>query len=131
MTNSEQTNPAPPPDATDAAGRVPRRSDVPDVLRADVRLLGGLLGRVLAESGGQDLLEDVERLRAATIGAYEGAGTASIEDAETIVNALSLQRADEVARAFTCYFHLVNLAEERHRLQIRLPPNRSPARWRH
>ena len=29
-----------------------------------------------------------------------------------------MQRADEVARAFTCYFHLVNLAEEHQRVRI-------------
>ncbi|HEY5221468.1 MAG TPA: phosphoenolpyruvate carboxylase [Microbacteriaceae bacterium] len=114
----------------DASGRAPRRSDVPDVLRADVRLLGGLLGRVLAEAGGADLLDDVERLRAATIGAYEGAGTASIEDAEAIVNGLSLTRADEVARAFTCYFHLVNLAEERHRVRVLLAREQLPTAGR-
>ena len=43
---------------------------MPDKLRADVRLLGELLGTVLTESGGADLLADVEALRALTIEAY-------------------------------------------------------------
>ena len=40
---------------------------MPDSLRHDVRLLGELLGTVLAESGGEDLLADVEKLRELTI----------------------------------------------------------------
>ena len=39
-------------------------------MRADVRMLGSLLGRVLRESGSPGLYEDVERLRVATIHAY-------------------------------------------------------------
>ena len=97
-----------------------RSGDVPEALRSDVRYLGGLLGRVLAESGGQELLDDVEKLRALTIGAYERKGEASIEDAEALVAGFTLQRAEQVARAFTCYFHLVNLAEERHRVRVLL-----------
>ena len=78
-----------------------RSGDVPEALRSDVRYLGGLLGRVLAESGGQELLDDVEKLRALTIGAYERKGEASIEDAEALVAGFTLQRAEQVARAFT------------------------------
>ncbi len=39
-------------------------------MRADVRMLGALLGRVLRESGSPGLYDDVERLRVATIQAY-------------------------------------------------------------
>ena len=35
-------------------------TEMPDELRHDVRLLGKLLGQVLAEQGGEDLLADVE-----------------------------------------------------------------------
>ena len=35
--------------------------------------------------------------------------------ADKLVSSWSLDRAEQVARAFTCYFHLVNLAEERYR----------------
>ena len=87
-------------------------------LRGDVGYLGGLLGRVLRESGGDDLLEDVERLRAAVIDAYEGGDASAVDRAEAIVESLSPERAEEVARAFTCYFHLSNLAEEHHRVRV-------------
>ena len=36
--------------------------DVPAALRRDVGYLGRLLGRVLVESGGSDLLDDVEHV---------------------------------------------------------------------
>ncbi len=91
---------------------------MPDPLRADVRLLGELLGQVLAEYGGDELLADVERLRELTIAAHGDGGIAAVEEAEALVAGLEPVRAEEVARAFTCYFHLVNLAEEFHRVRV-------------
>ena len=38
-------------------------------MRRDVRLLGQILGQVISESGGQDLLDDVEELRHRVIAA--------------------------------------------------------------
>src|SRR5690606_21267421 len=35
-------------------------------------------------------------------------------------------RAEEVARAFTCYFHLSNLAEEYHRVRVLAERDRAP-----
>src|SRR5690606_6969908 len=98
------------------ADRGRARHEMPDELRADVRLLGEVLGRVLTESVGADLLEDVERLRALTIAAYEEDGSDAIEAAEALIDTFTVERAEEVARAFSCYFHLVNLAEEHHRV---------------
>ncbi|HLV54777.1 MAG TPA: phosphoenolpyruvate carboxylase [Actinotalea caeni] len=91
---------------------------MPDALRQDVRLLGELLGTVLVESGGEDLLADVERLRELTIRAYTESGTEAFDEAVAFVDSLSLDRGEELARAFTCYFHLVNLAEEFHRIRV-------------
>ena len=91
------------------------RQEMPDQLRRDVRLLGEMLGTVLAESGGQDLLDDVERLRRAVIGAREG--TVEGKEITELVASWPLERAKQVARAFTVYFHLVNLAEEHHRMR--------------
>ena len=94
------------------------RHEVPDLLRNDVRLLGGLLGTVLREAGGDDLLADVERLRELTIRAHDESGTEALEQAEDLVESFSEHRAEQVARAFTCYFHLANLAEEYHRIRM-------------
>ena len=74
-----------------------------------------MLGPVLAESGGEDLLADVEKLRHAVIGARDGSVTT--EEITDLVGAWPLERAKEVARAFTVYFHLANLAEEHQRMR--------------
>jgi phosphoenolpyruvate carboxylase len=89
------------------------RIEMPAALRREVRLLGEVLGQVLAEYGGQELLEDVERLRRTVIAARDT--DEDEREAARLVASWPLDRAEQVARAFTCYFQLVNLAEERHR----------------
>ncbi|MDR2723356.1 MAG: phosphoenolpyruvate carboxylase [Cellulomonadaceae bacterium] len=101
-----------------AVERVVARYEVPDSLRDDIRLLGRLLGVILKESGGQELLADVERLRELTIRAYGSHDTAALEAATALVDSFTVERADQVARAFTAYFHLANLAEEFHRVRM-------------
>ncbi len=96
---------------------LPERHPVPERLRADVRFLGGLLGRVLKESGSPGLYEDVEQLRRLMILAYADWSGNAIHDAEKVVGDFPLSRAAEVAQAFTVYFHLVNLAEENERVR--------------
>lgn len=106
------------PGGADEKDRGLARHDVPAPLRDDVRLLGGLLGTVLRETGGQELLDDVERLRELAIAAYDDTTGAALADAEALVEGLTIERAEQVARAFTCYFHLANLAEEYHRVRV-------------
>ena len=84
-------------------------------LRDEVRLLGALLGEVVAESGGTDLFDDVERLRVA---ARDARRDGDPDAPRRIVDEFSVERAEQVARAFTVLFHLVNLAEERHRVRV-------------
>ncbi|GAA4159229.1 phosphoenolpyruvate carboxylase [Gryllotalpicola daejeonensis] len=81
-----------------------------------MRTLGGLLGRVLSAVD-PSLLDDVEHLRALTIAAYEDDDQQRFEEAEALVESFTPERAEQVARAFTAYFHLVNLAEEQHRIR--------------
>ncbi|WP_248961853.1 phosphoenolpyruvate carboxylase [Sphaerisporangium perillae] len=107
--------------ASQQAGRSPVErhsavSEMPDELRADVRMLGELLGRVIAEDGGPDLLADVERLRKAVIAARRR--EMSVDEVAAMVAQWPIDRSVQIARAFTCYFHLVNLAEEHYRIRI-------------
>ncbi|HEY0830986.1 MAG TPA: phosphoenolpyruvate carboxylase [Candidatus Dormibacteraeota bacterium] len=92
------------------------RQEIPEPLRRDIRMLGGLLGKVIADYGGANLLRDVERLRALVIRAREDGRFE--RDAEKLVASWPLDRAELVARAFSCYFHLANLAEEHHRARV-------------
>lgn len=105
-------------EAIDLVGRYEAEQEIPERMRADVRMLGSLLGRVLRESGSPGLYDDVERLRVATIQAYTDETPEAFARAAEIADSFTVARADEVARAFTCYFHLVNLCEEHQRVRI-------------
>nr|BFF12065.1 hypothetical protein GCM10025699_33680 [Microbacterium flavescens] len=105
-------------EAIDLVGRFEAEQEIPEQMRADVRMLGSLLGQVLRESGSPGLYEDVERLRTATIQAYTDETPEAFARAAAIADSFTVDRADEVARAFTAYFHLVNLAEEHQRVRI-------------
>lgn len=113
-------------EAIDLVGRAEAEQELPEQMRADVRLLGGILGRVLRESGTPGLYDDVERLRLATIAAYTDDSPEAFERAVAIADSFSVSRADEVARAFTVYFHLVNLAEEQQRVRVLKERNGRP-----
>jgi phosphoenolpyruvate carboxylase len=108
-----------------AASRDSARFEVPDELRADVRMFGDVLGQVLVEYGGTALLDDVARLRQLVIAAHadgthegEPRGDAAADEAQRLVASWPLARAEEVARAFAVFFHLANLAEEYHRVRV-------------
>ena len=81
-----------------------------------MRLLGDVLGTVIADYGGKSLLRDVERLRRLVIQARDD--DRFERDAERLVAKWPLARAELVTRAFACYFHLANLAEEHHRARV-------------
>ncbi|MCH6232262.1 phosphoenolpyruvate carboxylase [Microbacterium sp. CFH 31415] len=105
-------------EAIDLVGRFEAEQEIPEQMRADVRMLGSLLGQVLRESGSPGLYDDVERLRIATIQAYTDETPEAFARAAAIADSFTVERADEVARAFTAYFHLVNLAEEHQRVRV-------------
>jgi len=87
-------------------------------LRANVRLLGEILGRVLTEQEGEDLLRLEERIRLLARLGRRGDAGASRALAETIAG-LDLRTQGAVLRAFSMYFHLANLAEQHHRIRRR------------
>ena len=109
--------------STVSVDRERESAELPETMRRDVRLLGDVLGEVITESDGPDLLADVERLRRAVIAARRVPDRASAEAAaagdaiEALVASWSRPRAEQVARAFTVYFHLANLAEEQQRVR--------------
>jgi phosphoenolpyruvate carboxylase len=89
-------------------------------MRRDVRLLGDILGEAIRDSDpntGPDLLADVERLRRAVIAARHHARDEAGNAIAALVASWDLDRAEQVARAFTVYFHLANLAEEHQRIR--------------
>src|SRR5579864_7508934 len=95
---------------------VETRSD--DALRANVRLLGEVLGEVLVEQCGQEVFELEEEIRVLARAGRQGDEDASRRLRET-VGALDLERQALVLRAFAMYFQLANIAEQHHRLRRR------------
>jgi phosphoenolpyruvate carboxylase len=96
-------------------------------LRRDVRSLGMLLGEVLREQAGHELFEKVEELRQAAIRRREAQAEGSLKEADKLlqlavlrVNAMPVDQAYQLSRAFAFYFELINLAETNHRKRRRL-----------
>ncbi|NNC74833.1 MAG: phosphoenolpyruvate carboxylase, partial [Acidimicrobiia bacterium] len=86
-------------------------------LRADIRLLGNLLGETLTRQHGQELLDLVEHVRSLT---KRLRADADDHDAATelgdVMDGLDLGTTIQLVRAFSAYFHLANIAEQTHRL---------------
>jgi phosphoenolpyruvate carboxylase len=88
-----------------------------DPLSLEVRLLGSLLGQVIAEQAGRDLLDLVERIRKAAIRLRHEDDATDRDALAAELAGLDTGRAEIVIRAFSLYFRLVNLAEERDRVR--------------
>lgn len=73
-------------------------------LRSNIRLLGDLLGETLVHQEGQGLLDLVERVR--------GLVRESPATAAELLNSVSLTDATLLARSFSVYFDLANVAEQ-------------------
>jgi len=96
---------------------VPSRSaEAP--LRANVRLLGEILGAVVAEQEGEETFRLEERIRLLARLGRRGDEGSSRALAETIAG-LDVATQAVVLRAFTMYFHLANIAEQHHRIRRR------------
>ncbi len=87
-------------------------------LRDDVHVLGALVGDVLKDQGGEALFDLVEKDRLLAIrrraGDREAAAELSIQ-----LRGRAPQMARDLARAFSMWFRVVNLAEKVHRIRRR------------
>ena len=105
-----------------------RRVEFPpkdDPLRDDVRVLGALVGDLLREQGGEALFERVETVRQASIRTREG-DRAAEASMRRLLAGLAAADAEELVRAFSTYFQVVNLAEKIHRIRRRRDYLREP-----
>ncbi len=85
-------------------------------LRADVHLLGDLLGQVLVEQEGEQLLVLEERIRAHARDARAGGDHAVLH---ATVAELDVETQGTVLAAFSLFFQLANIAEQHHRVRRR------------
>ncbi|MGY1739141.1 MULTISPECIES: phosphoenolpyruvate carboxylase [unclassified Blastococcus] len=81
-------------------------------LRDDIRLLGRVLGEVIAEQSGDEVLDLVERTRVAAFGVRRS----DVDRAELAarLGELDVRSANHVIRAFSHFSLLANLAEDIH-----------------
>jgi phosphoenolpyruvate carboxylase len=100
-------------------------------LRDDVRLLGGLLGDTLRAREGAGLYETVERVRALSKSGRAGSDR-DLDALADFLRALPVASAVPVARAFSHFLTLANIAEQHHRVRRRREylrnPNAAPQR---
>src|SRR3954465_6886282 len=89
---------------------------LPEALRDDVRTLGSMLGEVLREQAGNSLYERVEQVRALSKRARAGDEKAA-ESLSLVLAELPVGEALPVARAFSLFLQLTNIAETHHRLR--------------
>jgi phosphoenolpyruvate carboxylase len=94
-------------------------------LRDDVRLLGELLGETLTHAAGDALLQRVERVRLLAKAARAGQDDV-FRTLATELSQLSSDEALPLARAFSHFLNLANIAEQHHRIRRRREYERDP-----
>ena len=92
--------------------------ELPKVLRDDVRLLGDLLGETLRRHEGQAIYDLVERVRALSKKARAGSD-ADFATLTRVLEQMPVDEAQPVARAFSHFLNLANIAEQLHRIRRR------------
>src|SRR5580692_3481001 len=82
------------------------------LLRADVRLFGDILGRVLRDEEGEAVFEAIESIRQASV-AYHRDGTPERgARLDRLLRDLALPDALRFAHSFVCFSQLINIAED-------------------
>ena len=86
-------------------------------LREDVRRLGALVGELLVAQEGQAFFERVEAVREAAIRRRER--EEPVDALASALAGLGEKEGERLARAFSTYFQVVNIAERVHRVRRR------------
>ncbi len=90
-----------------------------DRLHEDVHVLGDLVGQILREQAGDRLFALVEHVRTTAIALRSQ--PFDIERESTLLSWATAQSTADLAgivRAFSVYFHVINMAEEHHRVRV-------------
>ena len=88
-------------------------------LRAKVKLFGNLLGNVLLSNAGAKVYDAVEKLRVGFIDLHKKDDAVKRARLMGLIESLDETTLNQVVRAFSTYFSLVNVAEEASQLQQR------------
>src|SRR5580692_10435485 len=87
-------------------------------LSADIRLLGNLLGDAIRRLAGEQAFALVEEVRSATKTLREHPSPEAARGLRERLAQLDLPALKMLIRAFSIYFDLINLAEQRVRLRV-------------
>ena len=87
-------------------------------LREDVHMLGALVGEVIREQCGEALYQTVENDRQDAIARRQG-DTQCASQLETSTCNIPAEEANDLIRAFSTWFAMVNMAEKVHRIRRR------------
>ncbi|QVQ25887.1 phosphoenolpyruvate carboxylase [Achromobacter deleyi] len=107
------------------------QSDSAEPLRHDIRLLGRLLGEVIEECEGKRVFDTIETLRRTAVKFRREGNDADSKLLEQRVKRLQGSDPNSVARAFSYFLHLANIAEDRdqnRRQRARALTDDTPAR---
>ena len=80
-------------------------------LRAHVRLLGDMLGKIIRENAGEALFERVEQIRLSSKAAQD---SDTWETLDQLLASLEEQEFLIIARAFSQFLNLANIADQQH-----------------
>ena len=109
--------PKPAHDRSKLSKRGARARDPDAALKEDIRFLGRLLGEVIREADGRDAYELIERIRQLSVAYHVRGDLAARRTLDRLLKNLSIDQTVSVVRAFSYFSHLVNIAEDRHRLR--------------
>jgi len=82
-------------------------------LRQDIRLLGKTLGEVIRDSDGKGIYDTIEKLRRAAVKGRREGDASQMQVVQRAVRRLGDDQVNSVARAFSYFLHLSNIAEDR------------------
>ena len=88
------------------------------MLRNDIRRLGNQLGETLIRQQGEGLLEMVEQVRAVEKAIRYREEAQAVQQLNDLLAGLDLNQTINLARAFSIYFYLANVAEQVHRVDL-------------
>ncbi|SMG62538.1 [weak similarity to] phosphoenolpyruvate carboxylase, partial [methanotrophic bacterial endosymbiont of Bathymodiolus sp.] len=88
-------------------------------LRARIKLLGNILGKVIKSQVGKSAYDAVEKLRTGYLQLEQAENPALQAELTEFIESLSAKELAPIIRAFNLYFSLVNLAEEEHQYHER------------
>ena len=85
----------------------------------DIRLLGQVLGDTIREQEGGEIFERIENIRRLSVAFERDADVEAGRKLDAVLRGLTTEEAILVARAFSYFSHLANIAEDKHQIQHR------------